>query len=259
MAVPPPLVPEPLAGEFEFFPLEPLEPLVGVRSENRLVDPRAAPKLAAGPELPPVAVPEEPGVPVEPDDEEDGVPDEGLPPKGGMDEDDEPPAPEVPLEDLLDELDELELLDPPPPERFPPPPPPPPGPPPPPRFPNSCGAFNAANLSAAITPLTRRVRFRSPTTTVAVRVGTASAFPARFSDVAVCFRYRAMQPRKRRPRNTHNPRFCGFRGAGRTICGRGGAVWGTGVPMREPGAEALLMWDCMSTIQTSCQLGHPGL
>jgi len=118
------------------------------------------------------------------------------------------------------------------------------------RLPRSWGAITAANRSALIEPVTRRVRCRSPTATAAVRTAVAVGPPPSLGDKRSRFRYRpAAAATKSAARPNHSPRGRGLGGTGLTISGRDGARSGR-APPNGFGTEALLIWNSMSLVHT---------
>jgi hypothetical protein len=110
------------------------------------------------------------------------------------------------------------------------------------RLPRNWGAITAAKRSAAMTPLTRSVRCKSPTPIAAVRtMAPPGPPPPCFGDRRSRFRYKPAPATIATATTPHsNPRGRGLGGTGLTISGRDGARCGS-APPSGLGTEALLI------------------
>ncbi|HTM50223.1 MAG TPA: hypothetical protein VL285_16135 [Bryobacteraceae bacterium] len=223
---------EPLEAPLDFFEELELREAEAPRSEKRFVEPRLAPRLAAAAcaGAPPASeVSDEElllalldevmvtvvGLELEPVDElEDEGPEEEDPP---------PPPPKTLAADDIEPREEprlpLKLL----------------------RLPRNWGAITAANRSAVTTPLTLRVRFRSPAPTTAVRTAIPVGPPPSFGDRRSRLRYKPA-PATIATASTPHIQFRGLPlgGMGLTISGLAGALCGS-APPKGLGRGALLI------------------
>ena len=119
------------------------------------------------------------------------------------------------------------------------------------RLPRNWGAITAAKRSAAMTPLTRNVRCKSPTPIAAVRtMAPPDPPPPCFGDRRSRFRYKPAPATIATATTPHsNPRGRGLGGTGLTISGRDGARCGR-APPSGLGTEALLISNRMFFVQT---------